>query len=154
MVLIIFLFFLWKSIDDILAEMMLDFQRKKRFRQILYSPLVAGIAVVIALYAIYSTFSVYRKYVQSKSELSQSEAGMLALDKQNTDLDSQLRALQTPQGIEDEIRTKYGMAKTGEALAVISDDEPVPQTGSTTETWWRKFLDFMGLWYNDFIWKK
>ena len=124
---------------------MLDFQRKKKFRQILYSPLVAGIAVIIALYALYSTWAVYQKYVQSKHQLGQTESDVLALDKQNTDLDTQLGALQTTEGVENEIRTKYGMAKAGEALAVISDDDSTGTSTESTQTWWQRFLDFIGL---------
>ena len=123
---------------------MLDFQKKKKVRQILYSPWVSGIVVIIALYAVYSTWSVYQKYVQSKSQLTKSESQVLALDRQNTTLDGQISALQTPQGVEDEIRSKYGMAKTGEALAVISESNTSAGTATTTQTWWQKFIGFFG----------
>ena len=125
---------------------MFDFRQKNKFRKFFYSPVVVVIFVIIASYTLYSTWSLYLKLAQSRQDLEKSQKQLLALASKNNQLDSQINELQTDQGVEKEIRSKFGIAKPGENMAVIvSDGETSTTSDSNNESFFQKFLHFLGL---------
>jgi hypothetical protein len=56
--------------------------------------------------------------------------------------------LETDIGIEDEIRSKYRVARPGESVALIVDDTDEKSEATTTATstgFWNKVLQFVGI---------
>ena len=125
---------------------MLDFQQKNKIRKYLYSRPVVIIVLVIAVYSLYSTWSIYRKMAESKAKMEESEQQLLALSAKSTAIDTQIGELQTQDGVEREIRSKFGEAKSGENMAVIVPDSGTSSAATTTKaSGWSKFLHFFGL---------
>jgi cell division protein FtsB len=124
---------------------MLDYKQKNRIKSIMYSPLAVLAVAIIALYSLYSTWTIYSKLRESRRDLDVVQRQMLALDKQNTDIDQQVQSLQTPAGIEDEIRTKFGEAKAGESMAVIVESDATSSMATNTDaSVWTKIKHFFG----------
>lgn len=125
---------------------MFDFQQKNKLRKFFYSPIIVVIFVVLAIYAIYSTWSVYSKMAQSGEDLKKSQEKSLALAAKNNQLDSSISDLQTSEGVEKEIRNKFGVVKPDESIAVIvSDDSATTSTDATHMSLWTKFLNLLGI---------
>jgi cell division protein FtsB len=125
---------------------MFDFQQKNKIRKFFYSRPVVAIVLVIAIYALYSTWSIYEKMVQSHQILVESQQQLLALSAKGVQLDGQISELQTQDGKEREIRSKFGEAKPGESMAVIVSDTDSSSTAtSTSQSMWHRFLHFFGL---------
>ena len=63
-------------------------------------------------------------------------------------LKNQVGVLQTPQGIDDEIRAKFNVTKVGEGVAVLVNGASATiatTTPAAEKSWWRKFVGFLGL---------
>src|SRR5579872_3576794 len=110
----------------------LDFHQKNKLRKFFYSRVVLVIVLLVAAYSLYSTWSIYRKMVQSRKDVEQEQSQLLALEAEEQDLNQEIADLKTSQGVEKEIRAKFGVAKPGEDMAVIVDDSSATSTATTT----------------------
>jgi cell division protein FtsL len=124
---------------------MFDLQQKNKLRRFFYSPAMVGVVVVVALYFLYSTFSIYMKMVKSREELDKSRKEMLALAEKGRRLNESINSLQTKEGMEVEIRSKFGVAKNDEAVAVIVEDQGTSSPVEIKKSLLDKFLDFFGM---------
>jgi len=122
---------------------MLDFQKKKKIRKILYSPFVLIILFIITLLISSGVVSVYKKAKLSEENLEREKRELERLAVREKTLTSSINYLKTDQGIEDEIRTKFRAVREGEKVVVIIDNQPsttpVINTSTTTSFWYRLF---------------
>ncbi len=102
---------------------MREFSQKRRIRRYMYSFPVLIFLLIILFFIIKGSFGVYQKYSFSKNELKKSESELMVLEEKKTNLSEQVAHLDTETGIEKEIRSKFDVAKEGEKLIVIVDDE-------------------------------
>lgn len=122
---------------------MLEFQKKKQLRKILYSPIVLLILAIIFVLLFRGVWGVYQKAHLSAENLEKerNELEKLALREKN--LAASLDYLKTEQGVENEIRTKFRAVKEDEYVAVIVDPQASTTSTSTTTTkggfWYRLF---------------
>lgn len=124
---------------------MFDFQQKNKIRKFLYSRPVVALVLLVSAYFLYSTWSIYQKMVQSREKVLISQKQLLALSAKSTELDTSLADLQTQEGIEKEIRSKFGQAKVGENMAVIIPDKDVSTTSAKAQqTFFSKIKHFFG----------
>lgn len=124
---------------------MIEFQKKKKIRKILYSPFILIILVIVLLFLIKGSWTVHKKALLSKQNLEKERLELQKLIENEKNLASSIEYLKTDQGIESEIRSKFRAVKDGEKIAVIIDDE-VSTTSSTTT------VEQQNLWYRIFHW--
>ena len=123
---------------------MLDFQQKRKLRSGLYNRWVLYVLGIIVILAIHSTWDIYQKQLESQKllTLSQEQAG--ELKSREAELQSQIANLQTPQGLEAEIRSKFNVAKPNENVAVVLDNGSTTDSTTTNSvSFWQKILDFL-----------
>jgi len=89
----------------------------------MYSPLSLIILFLILFFVVKGFFGVYQKYSFSKDELLKSESELQLLKDKKEKIDHKIQNLETETGIEQEIRSKFDVAKEGEKLIVIVEDE-------------------------------
>jgi len=89
----------------------------------MYSPLALIILFLILFFVVKGFFGVYQKYSFSKDELLKSESELQLLKDKKEKIDHKIQNLETETGIEQEIRSKFDVAKEGERLIVIVEDE-------------------------------
>ena len=121
---------------------MLEFQKKKQLRKILYSPIILLLLAILFVLLFRGAWGVYQKERLSAENLEKerNEFDKLVLREKN--LAASLDYLKTDQGIESEIRTKFRAVKEGEQVAVIVDAQSSASSSSATTTrgfWYRLF---------------
>lgn len=122
---------------------MIEFQKKKRIRRVLYSPIVLLTLAIIFVILFRSSWGIYHKERLSSVNLEKEKIELEKLSLREKNLNSSLAYLKTEQGIENEIRSKFRVVKEGEKVAVIIDDEAttVPaQTATTTYNFWYRIF--------------
>ncbi len=124
---------------------MFDFQQKKKMRDFFYSPIVVGVVALIALYAVYSTWSIYHKLSETERDAERVQLEVLALEARSQKLDADIQSLETSSGVEKQIRSKFGVAKPGEELAVIVQGSGFSSgVDIAPRSWWRRMFGFLG----------
>ncbi len=108
--------------------MMLDFQQKRKVRSLMYNRITIGILSVIILLVLHSTWVVYRKKVESERMKQASLNNVESLRLRDQELQEKIDRLSTKQGIEEEVRAKFSVAKDEENIVIIVQDE-IASTG-------------------------
>lgn len=124
---------------------MLDFQQKRKVKQFLYSPVTIGILLILTLYAIYATWAVYQKKVKTEEKLAEMQQRVYDLSQKNIRADNAIAYLNTDEGVEEEIRSKFALVKSDERMVVIVDDTSSDATNTPSQkTLWQKFISIFG----------
>lgn len=121
---------------------MLEFQKKKQLRKILYSPIVLLVFSIILVLLLKGVWGVYQKERLSAQNLEQEKGELEKLALREKNLAASLDYLKTDQGIESEIRTKFRVVKEGEKVAVILDNQAssAPVVATTTHGFWYRLF--------------
>lgn len=125
----------------------MDFEQKRKLKRFLYSKTMLVILSILLLLIGRATWNVYKKVELSNAHLELAQKEYDKLIERQTALVSQIDRLNTEQGVESEIRQKFKVAKEGEGLAVIVDDDlKVDMSTTTKKGLWEKLL---GIFTND-----
>jgi|SRR3989344_172619 len=130
---------------------MKDFKAAQRIRRKLYSKTVFVILAVITLVLLKGAWGVFQKQQESGKNLARVEKELVTASERQVELEQSVKNLETIQGIEEEIRSRYSVAKPGEEVVLIVDP-PVPDDGTLSErgSSWSKIKKwFFGLFRND-----
>ena len=102
---------------------MRNFQEKKRFKQVMQSkPVLVVLGIVILVFA-WSVFGLVGKMRETIKNRQVAEEKIQALQKEKEQLTNNIDQLKTNQGLEENIREKFGLAKDGEGMVVVTDDK-------------------------------
>jgi cell division protein FtsB len=119
-------------------------QERRTWRKYLHSKVslaVLAILIIILAKASFIAHSRRGEVSDTATRVSSEEKDLLA---RKAFLEAEIAKLNTPEGRESELRDKYGVAKTGEQMAVIV--EPENQNGmattSTNKGWFASVLSF------------
>ncbi|MES2437206.1 MAG: septum formation initiator family protein [Patescibacteria group bacterium] len=119
---------------------MREFQERKKFKHILYSKTTVIVMALMVLFFARAAWGVYQKEQESAANVVRARAEMLKLKDREDLLKSELSRLNTEDGIEEEIRSKYGVTKPGEQMIIIVDQTtPTTTIMQEPEGWWDKF---------------
>lgn len=109
---------------------MKELQHKERFRRVLYSIPSLIILLLVAGLLVRGAFKIMVKRAESAERLRTLEAENEVLRARESSLKADIAHLETEEGVIDEIRAKFNVAREGERLAVIVDDEAPAATGT------------------------
>ncbi|HPB60402.1 MAG TPA: septum formation initiator family protein [Candidatus Paceibacterota bacterium] len=115
-------------------------QGKKKKRRYLIGLPMAILAVLVLLIFVRAAWKMYQRDALSRDNLKMAEEQLAALKAREADLQTKIKALETPRGIEEEIRANFSVAKEGEKVISLVEEEATT-TATTTEKkpWWRLF---------------
>ena len=122
---------------------MLEFQQKRKFRKVLYSRISIFVLFVAVLFLARATYNIYTKEQMSADDYATVLKNYNDLNARQAMLTSQISKLGTESGQEEEIRSKFSVAKPGETVVmVIGGASSSASSGATTGTsLWQKFLN-------------
>lgn len=101
---------------------MREFEQKKIRRKILYSPITLILLFLAIVLLFNSVYKVYKKEVLSRENLQKTEIESRELQDKINRLQASVNFLQTDEGVEAELRSKFRAVKDGESVTVIVDD--------------------------------
>ena len=96
-----------------------DYKAKQRIRKKIYSPWVFIILLVITVVLIKGAWGVFFKQQESAQNLDKVRAELAKAEQREAELETHVSYLKTEEGIEEEIRDKYSVARPGEELVLI-----------------------------------
>ena len=121
---------------------MLDFHQKRKIRAVIYARVTLVILSIIVLIMLHSTWVVFQKKGESERMKNISEKNIESLKLRQSELKSKIDRLETPSGLEEEIRSKFTVAKSGENMVVVVDNSEGPtSTTSSMIGFWQRFWD-------------
>ena len=97
----------------------MDFQRKKQVKNIIYSKVFLIILLILAFFLGRATYDIYKKSKLSYSNYIEVKRDYDSLVARKSMLESEMNRLATDNGIEEEIRGKFNVAKPGETVVTI-----------------------------------
>lgn len=111
---------------------MSHYQEKRKKNRILYSPLVILGLFILLIFMSVGVVNMYAKNREAAQNRERAMAEYQKLVERETMLSDDIATLQTPEGIEENLRETYHVAKTGEELIIITD--PVVEVVDESET--------------------
>lgn len=120
---------------------MTDFQQKKQFKKILYSKFSLAILLILVIFLGKSTYDIYQKYRLSSEDYIGVKRDYDSLKSRKEMLDSEINRLKTDTGIEEEIRSKFNVAKPGETVVTIinGSSSVTLDASSSNKGFWSSF---------------
>ena len=116
---------------------MKHFENKKQIRSRFYSRYtIAGLLVVVLLLG-NGVWNIYERQRQSKALRNEAEMRLEKALKQKSSLEKETGKLESEEGIEEEIRTKFNVVKPGEHVVMIVNPEATT-SATTTQGFWAR----------------
>lgn len=102
---------------------MKNFQRGINFRNILQSRpvlVLLGLLIIFLAVGVFNLMGKMRVTIENKRLV---ENKVIELEKERIKLSTDISKLKTESGIEENIRQKFGLAKEGEGMIIVIDDQ-------------------------------
>jgi cell division protein FtsB len=126
--------------------MVRDLQERKRFRNFLNSPVTSVILLIVVAFLVKSNYNIYKKNQIAKINRDESDRKLALLRQKSDHLTDQLKKLETERGVEEELRNKFQITKSGEEVLVVVDEEGEGEVKSelaeVEQTYWQRFISF------------
>lgn len=119
---------------------MTNFQQKRQFKKIIYSKISFIILFILVFFLGKSTFDIYKKSKLSSDNYNEVKKNYDNLENRKNMLESEINKLKTDYGIEEEIRSKFNVAKSGEIVVRIvnSSSSISTNTDNSKKGFWSK----------------
>ena len=105
---------------------MKNFQQKRVFRNILQSWPVLILLSILVLFFAWGMIGFLGKMIDTRENRKIIENKVSELEREKEKLNADIASLKTEEGIEESIREKFGLAKEGEGMIVIVEDQNPP----------------------------
>ncbi len=122
----------------------MEFDEKRKLKRVLYSKPTIVLLVILIVLAARSTWGVYSKAKESEGNYELAEKQLEDLKVRQGNLQAEIDRLSSQSGVEAELRDKFRVAKAGEELAVIVEEEKTAQAEALPpETVWQRVWDWL-----------
>jgi cell division protein FtsB len=109
---------------------------QNKWRSVLQSRPVLVILFFVVLSFAWNVFEFWGKMSETRKNRQMVEAKVNQLQIEKERLTADISKLNTEEGVEDNIREKFGLAKEGEQLIVVVDDESEKDTTEEESSNW------------------
>jgi cell division protein FtsB len=96
-----------------------DYRARARFRRFLFSKTVAVLLAGLFILFAQAAWGMHQKSVEANNRMVEAQEELAALQRRGAELRADIERLSNERGIEEEIRTRFMMAKDGEEVLVI-----------------------------------
>lgn len=125
---------------------MIDLERRRKYKKYFFSKLTIGVFIILVVILSKATWNAYQKKEFTRDNLLNSTSELEKLQDRSRDLKEKNETLSTPEGVEDEIRRRFPVAKEGEKVIILVEDKNNIASSSLEEE------GKGGLWYNILKW--
>ncbi len=113
---------------------MIEYQKKKKISNFIYSPISLSVLFLIFIIILRSVFNVYSKEKISKINLEKEKIEYEKMSSRKDNLLNSIDYLKTDDGVESEIRNKFRLVKEGESVTVIVNNDSMSSISIGTST--------------------
>lgn len=124
--------------------MPVDFQKRQRIKRLLYSPSMLSLLGLLVCVVLFNTWDLYTKERDTHTIRSEKDRELAELKKREAFLDRKLEMLGTPEGVEAEVRTRFGVAREGEQVMILVDQASTSEKEATHAPWWERVRGWFG----------
>ena len=114
------------EVYGLVSYVMFEFYEKRRLKRVLYSTPMLGVLGMIAILMALPAWGAYQKATDTHLARLTVAGELRALAHRERELQTEIDRLSTSKGIEEEIRSKYEVGRTGEQLILVVGEEPAP----------------------------
>lgn len=128
---------------------MLEFQKKRKIRNVFYSKLVLVVILVFLFIFIKATWKFYDKANESRHRKENVEHEMAELVQRKTELEQEIAHLDSSVGMEEELRTRFDLVKEGEETILLVDenkDATASEATTTKDGFWHNLWQSVNFW--------
>jgi len=126
--------------------MIMRFFRKRHIKRALYAKVVIAVLAVIVIFTIGNTWDIYKKASFAKQKRDEAVKELQSLQERKESLSLSVASLDTKRGIEEEVRSKFGVVKEGEEVVVIIDETSDKKSPESKKSgFWHTVVSFFGL---------
>ena len=119
---------------------MKELQSKQRFKKLLGSVPVLILMLIPTFFLVRGAVSIMSKSYESAETLQELEREAVVLSQRQVELKAGIEKLESGEGLEDEIRSKFNVALEGEQVAIILEEKPVtPDAEEESRPWYQKW---------------
>lgn len=97
-----------------------DYRARARFKRFLFSKTVAVLLAGVFVFVAQAAWGMYEKNIDARERSARVGSELQALEARVVGLRSDIERLSDERGIEEEIRTRFMVAKEGEEVLVIT----------------------------------
>lgn len=126
---------------------MREFSQKRKMWKKIYSIPVLILLLVVLFFVLKGTWIIFMKSSYSHKQKIAVEAELIALQERKNSIEKKIQRLNTETGVEEEIRSKYDVAKEGEKLIVIVDEEEKNVDTNENKGLVNKFFTTISSWF-------
>ena len=111
-------------------------------RTVMYNKVTLVVLFVLVIMVFHSTWNVYKKKTESEDMKNLSYQRVEELRGRSNELQAKIDRLSTQTGIEEEIRSKFSVAKGDENMVIVVDEDGSSSTAPVKHGFWAKFTGF------------
>lgn len=115
---------------------------KQKAKRRLYSRTSRVVLFIVLVIFVRATWNIYVKQAESADNVAKAERERDALMAKQAELSAKVQDLETGEGQDQAIREKFGVAKEGETMVVLtaSKDQVATTTPAVKRSWWQRLL--------------
>lgn len=98
-------------------------KQRQATRKRLYSKVTVVILVIVLILLLRPTWNIYQKSREGKKNLEKAKTELNTLNERKLELQGDLEYIKSDHGLDQEIRSKFGLTKENETMVVIIRDE-------------------------------
>lgn len=117
---------------------MLEFRERQKRRRVLSSNITIGVLCIVIAIAAKETWDLYAKERHARELLENARVRQESLGEREAFLKSELANLGDEEGVEGELRERFGIAKPGEKVIVLIDEEATTTFEEPKKGWWAR----------------
>ena len=102
---------------------MRNFKERRRLRNIMESRPVLGFLGILLLFSIWSVLGFFGKMESTAKNREIAKEKVLELEKGKAKLEEDIKKLESEKGVEGVLRENFGLAKAGEGLIIVVDEQ-------------------------------
>lgn len=117
---------------------MIDFQQKRQIKSVMYSKVSFVVLFILVIFLSKATYNIYQKSKLSSENNLVVRREYESLKTRKDMLESEIDRLKTDNGVEEEIRGKFNVAKPGETVVVVINGtgSSMSNTDSSNKGFW------------------
>ncbi len=125
---------------------MKEFQRKTKTPSRIICKIIIIFLILVLFVVSRAVWGGYKKNAISRTSLEKTNQELQELEQQKSDLTNQVEWLASPRGQEEEIRKNFSVAKPGEKVFIVIDQEGEVMPAEKeegSESWWQAITRYL-----------